>query len=300
MSSSKILQLASVSPRFDARLAELGVAPAPSDAVEVIATTARRGCEAALIESLPGLKAICCFGVGLDAIALDVARAKNIAVSATPGVLDDCVADFAFGLLLAAARRIAEGDRFIRAQNWRNGPLELGVRASGKKLGVLGLGRIGRLIARRASGFDMILGYHNRRPDPTSNARYFDSVEALADFADFLVVATPGGPDTRHLVDAKTLRALGKNGILVNIARGSVVDDAALLAALREKTILGAALDVFSREPEGAELFAGLDNVVLTPHIGSATRETRQQMEDRLLANISGFLREGRLEDPVF
>lgn len=314
MSPPKILQLASVSPGFDARLAALAASLSTAvltpwrdpDAldkaanIELVATTARRGCEAALIEKLPDLKAIAMFGVGLDAIALDLAREKNIAVSSTPGLLDDCVADCAFGLLLTAARRLAEGDRFIRAGRWAQGGLPHGLRVSGKRLGILGLGKIGKLIARRAVGFDMAIGYHNRHADPQSPAQYFASVEALAEFSDFLVVATPGGAATEKLVGAAALKALGPGGFLINIARGSVVDEAALLDALTQKTIAGAALDVFAREPGGADAFAGLDNVVLTPHIGSATVETRQKMEDRLLANIAAFFTAGRLENPVF
>ena len=259
---------------------------------EGLVTSAAHGASAALINALPRLRVISSFGVGLDQLDLAAAAQRGIPVGYTPDVLNDCVADLAFGLLLAVGRRIPEGDRFVRASRWSAQPptpFPLGRRVSGAKLGIVGLGRIGRTIAQRASGFDMEVRYHSRRPVEGVAWQHEPQLQELARWSDFLVVITAGGPETRHLVDEAVLEALGPKGFLVNVARGTVIDEKALVRALQEKRIGGAALDVFEREPHvPPELFT-LDNVVLVPHIASATVQTREAMAQRVVDNLDAF-----------
>ncbi|HUD33523.1 MAG TPA: 2-hydroxyacid dehydrogenase [Variovorax sp.] len=255
-----------------------------------LVTSARFGADAETIAALPALKVISSFGVGLDAIDLDAARARGIAVGYTPDVLNDCVADTAFALVMDVARRITESDRFVRRGDWKKGAFPLATKVSGKKLGILGMGRIGRVIARRASGFDMEVRYHNRRELDDVDFVYADSLEALAEWADFLVIASAGGAETRGLVSREILDALGPRGYLVNISRGTVVDEAALVEALQHKRIAGAGLDVFEDEPNVPEALFALDNVVLLPHLASNTHETRAAMAQRVEDNLAAFL----------
>jgi hydroxypyruvate reductase len=260
-----------------------------------VAGSAAVGVDAALIAALPNLQVISSFGVGLDKIDLAAAQARGIAVGYTPDVLNDCVADTAFGLLLDAARGFSAADRFVRRGEWPNGAYPLTRKVSGAKLGIVGMGRIGRSIAQRSTGFEMAVRYHSRRPVADVPWPHEPSLLELARWADFLVLITAGGAGTRHLVNAEVLDALGPRGFLVNVARGSVVDEAALIAALREKRIAGAGLDVFENEPHvPAELMA-LDNVVLLPHVASGTEETRQAMADRVFDNLQSFFATGRL-----
>jgi hydroxypyruvate reductase len=255
-------------------------------------TSAAAGANASLIGALPKLRVISSFGVGLDQLDLRAAAARGIPVGYTPDVLNDCVADLAFALLMAVGRRIPEGDRYVRAGKWVEkgaAPFPFGRQVTGAKLGIVGLGRIGRTFARRASGFDMEVRYHNRRPAEGVAWTYEPQLVELARWADFLVVITAGGAETRHLIDAKVLAALGPEAYLVNVSRGSVIDETALVKALQEKRIAGAGLDVFENEPQvPRELFA-LDNVVLVPHIASATVQTRQAMAQRVLDNLAAF-----------
>jgi lactate dehydrogenase-like 2-hydroxyacid dehydrogenase len=264
--------------------------------IDGIATSAGAGASGELIAALPKLRVISSFGVGLDQIDLAAAKQRGIPVGYTPDVLNDCVADMAFALLLAIGRRIAEGDRFVRAGRWEQKPavaFPLGRQVSGARLGIVGLGRIGRTIARRASGFDMDVRYHSRKPVEGVPYAHEPSLIELAKWCDFLVVITAGGAETRHLVDAKVLDALGAKGYIINVARGTVIDEQALVRALQEKRIGGAGLDVFEREPHvPPELFT-LDNVVLVPHIASATVQTREAMAQRVLDNFTAFY-EGR------
>jgi lactate dehydrogenase-like 2-hydroxyacid dehydrogenase len=204
------------------------------------------------------------------------------------------VADTAFTLLLDVARRASEADRFVRRGDWVKDKFPLATRASGKKLGIVGLGRIGRTIAKRASGFDMEIRYHNRRPVEGVPFGYEPSLLELARWADFLVVAAAGGADSRNLISAEVLQALGPGGFLINIARGTVVDEAALIQALQDKTIAGAGLDVYVDEPRVPEALFALDNVVLLPHVASATHETRQAMAALVLENLLAFFSEGK------
>ncbi len=317
----RVLQTIALLPALQARLAEacdVQVLAAQPDraaflaeqgpSFEALVTSAASGVDAALIAALPNLRVISSFGVGLDKLDLAAAAARGIPVGYTPDVLNDCVADQAMALLLDVARRSSEADRFVRAGRWQPGAkgtlqvFPLARKVSGAKLGIVGLGRIGRTIARRASGFDMAIRYHNRRPAEGLDAApwgYEPSLVELARWCDFLVVAAAGGPESRGLIGAEVLDALGPRGFLINIARGTVVDEAALVQALRERRIAGAGLDVFEHEPNvPAELLA-LDNVVLAPHIASATEETRAAMADRVFDNLQGFLREGRLISPA-
>lgn len=257
--------------------------------VQLVLTIGATGLTAAEMDAMPQLSLVCALGAGYENI--DVARAKQrgVVVATGAGTNEDCVADHAMGLLLAAVRGIAHLDQQTRQGVWRD-VLPLPPNVSGRRLGLLGLGGIGRKIARRAEGFDIEIGYHNRSPRSDVAYRYFDQLTALAEWADFLVVATPGGPATRHLVNAEVLQALGPRGTLVNIARGSVVDTAALAAALREGRLGAAGLDVYESEPRPPAALIELPNVVLTPHVAGWSPEAVQRSVDQFLANVQGHL----------
>jgi lactate dehydrogenase-like 2-hydroxyacid dehydrogenase len=263
--------------------------------IEGMATSGKAGAKAALLDALPNLRVISSFGVGYDAIDIDKVRARGIPVGYTPDVLNDCVADTAFALLMDVARGTSASDRFVRRGDWLKGNFPLTTRVSGKRLGIVGLGRIGRVIARRAAGFDMEIRYHNRRPVEGSGYAYEPTLAGLAAWCDFLVIIAAGGAGTRHLVDAQVLRALGPRGFLVNVARGSVVDEQALVKALQERTIAGAGLDVFDDEPNVPPALFTLDNVVLLPHVASATNETRRAMGELTLSNLDAFFATGQV-----
>lgn len=252
-----------------------------------------------LIEQLPALKVISVFGVGYDGIDVQAAKARNVVVGHTPDVLNDDVADLAIGLMLSIARRIPQADRFVREGRWPQGPMPLASKVSGARLGIVGLGRIGGAIARRAEGFGMSIAYHSRHPKPDCPYAYFPSAEALASQVDYLVVITPGGAATRKLIDARVLTALGPKGYLINVARGSVVDEAALVDALARGAIAGAALDVFENEPQVPDALWTMENVVLTPHMASATLQTRRAMADLAFANLQAGVAGQPLRAPV-
>jgi lactate dehydrogenase-like 2-hydroxyacid dehydrogenase len=252
-----------------------------------------------LIAQLPALELVSVFGVGYDGIDVAAARERGIAVTHTPNVLNDEVADLAMALVLAVSRRLIEADRYVRSGAWAHGPMPLARKVSGARMGIVGLGRIGVAIAKRAEAFGMSIAYTSRSARANSPYRYFPSAEALAREVDFLVVITPGGAATRKLIDAKVLAALGSKGYLVNVARGSVVDEQALLQALRAGTIAGAALDVFENEPHVPGELLALDNVVLTPHVGSATWQTRQAMADLAFGNLQAHFSGRPLLSPV-
>ena len=264
-----------------------------------LVTSARNGADAALINALPQLKVISSFGVGYDSIDVAAAHARGVVVGNTPDVLNDCVADLAWGGLIDVARGLSEADRFLRRGDWLNGQFRLATRVSGKRLGILGLGRIGRSIAHRGLGFDMEVRYHSRKPVGGAPYTYEASAIALAEWADFLVVAVAGGAQTRHLVSADVLQALGPEGYLVNISRGTVIDEPALVDALVHRRIAGAALDVFENEPVVPSALLALDNVVLLPHISSGTHETRKAMGDLTVANLRSYFDTGKLLTPV-
>ena len=257
------------------------------DKVRGVAASGPGPLDRAFMDKLPKLEIIANFAVGVDAVDLDAAREKNVIVTNTPDVLTDCVADFAMGMVIAVMRRLAEGDRYVRAGRWATkGDLTLSTSLGGKTLGIIGLGRIGKALARRAEAFGMNIAYHGRNPQPGVDYAYHAEPAALAAASDCLALTCPGGPGTYRLVNAEVLRALGPDSFLVNAARGSVVDEAALIAALTDGVIAGAAVDVFEDEPHVPEALFGLDNVVLQPHQASATYETRKAMGDLMIDNL--------------
>jgi lactate dehydrogenase-like 2-hydroxyacid dehydrogenase len=267
--------------------------------IEAVASSVRTPVDAALLDALPRVKLVANFGVGYENVDVEHARKRGILVTNTPDVLTDCVADLAIALVIDVARGVTSGDRYVRAGKWLKGPMPLATKVSGARLGILGLGRIGRAIAARAEGFDMEIRYHNRRQVPDSPYGYERTLEDLARWCDFLVVATAGGESTRGLVSAQVLEALGPEGFLVNIARGSVVDEPALVEALAARRVAGAGLDVFADEPNVPGPLLALDNVVLTPHIASATTDTRAAMGQLVLDNLAAFFETGRVLTPV-
>ena len=264
-----------------------------------LVTSAPLGASAGLIDALPSLKVIAGFGVGYEKYDEPAARRRGVKVSNTPDVLNDCVADLAFALLLDVARGVSASDRFVRRGDWLKGRFPIATRVSGKKLGMLGMGRIGRAVAQRAGGFGMVVGYCNTRPAADAPYAYYATPLALARWCDFLVVTAAGGASTHHLVDAAVLDALGPHGFVVNVSRGSVVDEGALIEALQHKRIAGAGLDVFADEPRVPEALLALDNVVLCPHIASGTEETRAAMADLVVENLRSFFTTGQLKTPV-
>jgi lactate dehydrogenase-like 2-hydroxyacid dehydrogenase len=257
--------------------------------IQAIAASGDSKVPAELIARLPALKIISVMGVGYDGVDVAAAKARGAVVTHTPDVLNDDVADLAIGLMLCAARQLPAADRHVREGLWPAGAMPLARKMSGGRLGIVGMGRIGQAIAQRALAFGMRIGYTSRNPRPGVAYRYLPSAVALAAESDFLVLITPGGAGTLKLVNADVLAALGKGsgqGILINVARGSVVDEAALIDALERGVIAGAGLDVFENEPQVPERLRQLPQVVLTPHIGSATSATRQAMADLALNNL--------------
>ncbi len=239
-----------------------------------------------LMDALPKLEIIANFGVGVDQINLDDAKARKLIVTNTPDVLNECVADTAIALVLNTLRKLPQSEAYLRAGNWAGkGPYPLATSLGGKTMGILGLGRIGEAVARRAMACGMKIRYHNRRKKDVAYPYDPDPV-TLAKNSDVLMVVTPGGAETRNLVNARVLDALGAQGYLVNIARGSVVDEPVLLKYLQEKKIAGAGLDVFADEPRVPPEFFTLDNAVLFPHVASATVETRKGMGDLQIENL--------------
>jgi lactate dehydrogenase-like 2-hydroxyacid dehydrogenase len=245
------------------------------------------GADAALIAALPKIEIIAHFGVGYDAVDVAAAKARGIPVTNTPDVLTDEVADLAMALILDSARQISRADRFVRAGKWLEGNFPLARTVAGRNLGIVGLGRIGTAIGRRAEAFNMKVQWHGPRPKADAPWPYVADLLDLARAVDFLMVICPLTPQTRGLISAEVLAALGPEGTLVNIARGAVVDEPALVAALQSGTLGAAALDVFTREPHVPEALFTMDNVVLQPHLGSATVETRTAMGQVMLDNLS-------------
>lgn len=268
--------------------------------VRVVVTSGQPGVDAEIIGALPNLEAIVNYGAGVDAIDLEAAKGRGIGVSNTPDVLSDSVADTALGLILMALRRFGAADRYVRAGQWtRGGRFPYGRDVSGLQVGILGLGRIGSAIATRLLGFDCAIAYHNRRPVDGCPYRYAESPAELAESVDVLVVATTGDQRTRKLVDRTVLEALGPEGYLINVARGSVVDQEVLVELLIGGGLAGAGLDVFADEPHVPAELLDLDNVVLFPHIGSATARTRRTMALLAIRNLDSYLDTGELVTPV-
>ncbi|WP_028224039.1 2-hydroxyacid dehydrogenase [Paraburkholderia ferrariae] len=283
--------LATLEPQFDAIYAPDAASRARAvaehgGAVRAVLTNGTTGLTAEEIDRMPALEFAGALGAGYENIAADHARARGIALCNGAGVNAACVADHALALLLAAVRNVPQFDAACRAGVWRDA-LPMRPTVSGRKLGIVGYGHIGAQIARRAAGFDMEVGYHNRRPREGVAARYFDTPVALAQWSDFLVVATPGGEGTHHLVDRAVLDALGPQGFLVNISRGSVVDTAALAEALAAQRLGGAGLDVYEGEPHPPQALLPLDNVVLTPHTAGTSPDVRVATVRNFLANAA-------------
>ena len=272
-------------------LADHAGGPAPG--YDVAVTMGVYGVNAALMDSLPDLKLIACNGAGLDRIDLMEAKRRGIAVCHTPDELAEDVADGAIALTYAIMRRIVEADHFVRAGRWSKERMAPSRRLAGKTVGILGLGKIGRVVAQRAGAIGMHVLYSGPKAKPDVPYPFVANLQELAERSDVLILSCPGGEATRHLVGQAVLEALGPDGYLVNVARGSVVDEAALIAALQERKIAGAALDVFASEPNLDPRFLVLDNVVLQPHSASITYETRAAMLARLLGDIEAYL-EGR------
>ncbi|MCW2661355.1 MAG: hypothetical protein JWP83_2507 [Mycobacterium sp.] len=268
--------------------------------VRVVVTSGRAGVGADTIRALPNLEAIVNYGAGVDAIDLEAAKRRDVCVSNTPDVLSDTVADTALGLILMTLRRFGAADRYVRAGRWaRDGRFPYARDVSGRRVGIIGLGRIGSAIASRLLPFDCAIAYHNRRRIEGSPYRYAESPVELAESVDVLVVATTGDDRTRKLVDRTVLEALGPEGYLINIARGSVVDQEALVDLLVGGALAGAGLDVFVDEPHVPAELVELDNVVLFPHIGSATARTRRAMALLAIRNLDSYLSTGELVTPV-
>ncbi|MDO6409431.1 2-hydroxyacid dehydrogenase [Pantoea phytobeneficialis] len=266
--------------------------------IQAIVTRGDVGVENTLLEQLPACKAIAVFGVGTDRIDLSTTKARQIQVSITKNILTDDVADLALGLTLAFSRKLLQYDQFARSGQWETQGPVLSSKVSGKKLGIAGLGAIGLAIARRAEAFGMEVAY-TARSAKTTPYRRCDNLEQLAAFSDFLVLALPGSAENQHIVDRNVLKALGADGVLINVARGNVVNEADLITALQQGVIKGAALDVYPQEPVINPALRQLENVILMPHIASATFETREQMANNVLENLLSYFSTGKIISPA-
>ncbi|CAI9120149.1 2-hydroxyacid dehydrogenase [Brytella acorum] len=263
-----------------------------ASSIRGVTTGGGAGLKPEIMAALPHLEIISVNGVGTDQIDLVEAKRRGIRVATTQGVLDDDVADMAIGLMIDVMRGISANDRFVRAGHWGKLPVPNSHALTGKKVGIVGFGQIGSIIAERADALRMAVAYYARHRKDGVSYPYFDSIVALADHVDVLILAVPGTPETRNMVNRAVIDALGPNGYLINIARGSVVDEPELVAALTEKRIAGAGLDVFVDEPHVPEALLALDNVVLQAHRGTSTVEVRTAMGhlviDNLLAQFAG------------
>lgn len=267
--------------------------------VRAIVTRGDLGADGALIRAFPHLEIIACYGVGTDAIDLAAARERGVRVTNTPDVLVGDVADLGIGLALAIMRNIPAADEFVRSGQWGRYSMPLVRRFFGCNLGIVGFGKIGRTIAKRAAAFDAVVGYFDVARNADSPHQFFPTLVDLAAWSDVLMVTLSGGESTRGLIDRNVLDALGPSGFLVNVSRGSVVDEAELLAALEANRIGGAGLDVFWHEPEIDQRFMKLTNTVLQPHHASATVETREEMGRLVCANLSAHFANQKLITPV-
>ena len=255
----------------------------------LIGTSADAKVDRKLLSMLPNLKMIAICGVGYDGLDLEAILDKDIVVTHTPGVMTEDAADLAFGLVLALGRRIAQADRFVRNGDWVEEPFPMTQRVSGKRLGVVGMGRVGRALAQRAQGFDMQVSYTDMAPKANVALPFVPDVKTLAEQVDYLAVCVPLLAETKDLITAEVLQALGPTGYLVNVAHGGVVDQPALVQALKDKAIAGAGLDVFWDEPRIDPELRRMPQVVCTPHMGAGTEETRRAMAELALANLNAF-----------
>jgi lactate dehydrogenase-like 2-hydroxyacid dehydrogenase len=256
----------------------------------IAATSHNAIIDAALMSRLPNLQIVVSFGVGYDHIDAAWAAEHGIVVTHTPGVLDDEVADVAMALTLATVRELPQAARYLREGRWRQASYPLTASLRGRTMGILGLGRIGKAIARRAEAFGLAVAYHGRSRQEGAPYLYYPTLEGMARACDILMIAALGGDGTRRIVDRGIIDALGPEGIIVNVSRGSLIDEPALIAALQERRILGAGLDVFDDEPNVPAALLALDNAVLLPHVGSASRHTRQAMADLMIDNLNSWL----------
>jgi glyoxylate reductase len=279
----------------DVRVAPLETVTAPQEAVEALIVAN----EAVPLERFPALRLIANFGVGYDRIDVAACTARGIAVTNTPGVLDAATADLAFALMLAARRRVVEGDRLVRSREWRGSWADsfLGEELTGSTLGIVGFGRIGQAVARRARGFDLRVLYTRRTPEPTDLGEYRDLDDLLRE-SDVVTIHAPRTPETERMIDGRRLALLRDGACLVNTARGELVDEEALVRELVTGRIR-AGLDVFAHEPHVPRELLGLPNVVLTPHLGSATRQARERMTRLVVDNVLAFERSAPLLTPV-
>ncbi|PWC11141.1 dihydrofolate reductase [Brenneria roseae subsp. americana] len=259
--------------------------------IKGIVTRGDIGVTNSVLEELPNLGVIAIFGVGTDAVDLQYTRQRGIVVTTTPGVLTDDVADTALGLILSVCRRLCQADKFVRDGQWPHAGLPLGTKVTGKRIGIFGMGNIGRAIARRAAGFDMQIAYTDLKENPALPYQYVAELSDLAKQSDILVIAISGGPGREGLINADIFSLMPERAILINIARGNMVNQQDLIDALQQKKIAGAGLDVFSNEPHVPDEFIGMDNVVLLPHIASATIETRIQMSNIVFSNIDAHFK---------
>ncbi len=286
---------AAMQAEIDARLSTLR---APDSSAIAMITRSNTRIETDLLHALPNLRVIATCGVGVDNIPLAFCRSRSIAVANTPGVLNDAVCELAIGLLLGLMRRLPTADRFVREGTWEQGPFPLTRSLAGKRVGIVGMGRIGQDLAARLVPFKVRLAYTGPRKKAVPYV-FVPDVVALAGSSDVLILTCPGGETTDQLIDRTVLAALGADGVLVNMSRGSVVNENDLIAALEGGVIAGAALDVFANEPHVPQRLRSLPNVVLSPHVGSATEETRVAMTRLAVDNLISFFQHGELISPV-
>ena len=270
-----------------------------ADRITAVASSNSGGINGATMAKLPGLKTIAHFGVGYDTVDVDAARSRKIAVTNTPDVLTDEVADLAIALLLAAVRKVPQGDRYVREGKWPKGAMALTESVQGKTLGIIGMGRIGRAIAKRAEAFNLRIVYQGPNKKTDVSWPYFEDPVELAKESDLVIAACPGGEATRGLVSRAVIEAIGPKGTFVNISRGSVVDEPALIDALKSGKLGFAGLDVFVDEPRVPEAFMTMDNVVLQPHVASATHQTRKAMGQLVIDNLAAHFAGKPLVTPI-
>lgn len=271
----------------------------PAGAYKAILTRSSTAIPISLLEQLPNLKVIACCGVGYDNLPLDYLKVRGIQASTTPGVLNDAVCELGIGLLFALLRNLPAADQFVRSGQWPQRVFPIATTLAGKRVGIVGLGRIGQDLAKRLLPFGVQIAYFGPSQKDVPYA-FFNCIKALASACDILILTCPGSPETEKIINTEVLEALGPKGYLINIARGCVVDEPALLLALSQKRIAGAALDVFENEPSPNPAFMKLDNVVMSPHIGSATSETRQAMTRLAIHNLEAFFHQQPLLTPIY
>jgi lactate dehydrogenase-like 2-hydroxyacid dehydrogenase len=267
--------------------------------IRAIATAGHIPVNGALMEKLPQLEIVANFGVGYDSVDAKWAGEHGIVVTNTPDVLNEEVADTTLALLLQTVRQLPQSERYLRAGKWLEKPFPLSPTLRDRTVGIVGMGRIGKAIARRIEAFGVPIVYHSRRPAAGVAYKHYPNLVAMARDVDVLIVIVPGGPGTKNMINAEVLKALGPNGVLINVARGSVVDEPALIEALKSKMILSAGLDVFAEEPRVPQELIEMDHIVLLPHVGSASHHTRRAMGQLLVDNLASWAKGGGPLTPV-